>query len=86
MTLIEFLRLTLEQKRKGVWFSGIKGEGEHIELHDNDRIYEHSFYKNGKYHGECKLWWHDGELVGHFLYENGIPIKNYLREKGEENE
>ena len=79
MNLIEFLRLPLEDKVKGVWFSGVKGEGEYIEYWDNGQIYEHSYYKRGVPHGKCKWWDMDGILGGYFLYENGIEIKDYLK-------
>ena len=79
MTLIEFLRLSLEDKVKGVWFSGIEGEGEYIEYWGNGQIYVHSRYKDGKLHGEYKWWHKNGELYMHSLYENGIEIKDYLK-------
>ena len=79
MKLIEFLRLPLEDKIKGVWLSGIEGEGEYIECYESGQIWEHSHYKDGERNGEYKRWYGDGELKRHSLYENGTLIKDYLK-------
>ena len=79
MTLIEFLRLSPEEKTRNIWISGIEGEGEYIRCLDNGQIYEHCFYENGKRHGEYKAWNYNGKLYIHSLYENGIKVKDYLK-------
>ena len=71
MTLIEFLRLPLKEKVKGIWLSGIMGEGEYIECWSDSQIYRHSHYKDNKLNGEYKRWYVDGTLVEHSFYENG---------------
>ena len=71
MTLIEFLRLPLEDKVKGIWFSGIEGEGEYIKSWDNNQIYKRCFYRNSDLHGECKLWHNNGQLWEHSCFKNG---------------
>ena len=72
MTLIEFLRLPLEEKRKGIWLSGIYGEGECIRYWKNGQIYKHCFYKNGELHGEYKDWHPNGQLWECCYYEDGV--------------
>ena len=72
MNLIEFLRLTPEEKEQGVWLSGIEGEGEYIEYWENGILSEHCFYKKGNLHGECKWWWEkNGKLKEHSHYKDG---------------
>ena len=79
MTLIEFLRLPLKEKIKGIWLSGVKGEGEYVRCWDNGQIYEHSYYKKNELHGECKMWHPNGKLGVHYLFENGIKVKDHLK-------
>ena len=71
MTLIEFLRLPLEEKIKGVWLSGTEGEGEYIKCWNNGLVCEHYYYKNGEPHGECKWWHNGGQLWYHTRYKDG---------------
>jgi hypothetical protein len=42
------LNLTLEQKTKGVWLSGIKGEGKFKRWHTNGKLRVHCFYQDEK--------------------------------------
>ena len=53
--------------------------GEYKEWHDNGTLEKHCFCKNNKLHGEYKLWNEDGKLLFHYLYENGIKVKDYLK-------
>jgi hypothetical protein len=48
MNIVDLLNLTLEQKTKGVWLSGIEEEGEFKRWHENDQLSHHYFLKNGK--------------------------------------
>ena len=50
------------------------------EFYDNGQLLEHSFYKNGKKHGECKWYMIYGSLFLYELYENGKLIKDLLDE------
>ena len=77
MTLIEFLRLPLEEKRKGIWLSGTMGEGEYVEYWGNGQLWECSNYKNGNRHGEYKWWYENGILWTHSHYKNGILHGEY---------
>ena len=50
MKTLDLLKLTDKQKFKGVWLSGIKGEGEYREWYIDGKIKTRSFWKNNKYH------------------------------------
>ena len=60
-----------------IWFSGIEGEGEYKEWHYNGQLWEHSFWKNGKYDGEYKHWNDNGQLTAHSFFKNGILKGEY---------
>jgi hypothetical protein len=42
MNILGLLDLTPEQKEKGVWLSGIEGEGEYKSWHTNGKLNHHS--------------------------------------------
>ncbi len=55
----------------GLWFSGIKREGEYKRWYDNGQLAEHCFYKDDKREGELKEWHRNGLLYRCFFYKNG---------------
>jgi antitoxin component YwqK of YwqJK toxin-antitoxin module len=67
---LELLDLTLRQKTKGVWLSGVKKEGEYKRWHSNGKLQSHCHYKNGKLEGECKTWYDNGQLWIQCFYKN----------------
>ncbi len=69
----------LEAMANGLWFSGYEGEGEYKVWYNNNKLFVHSFYKNGELDGEFKQWWRNGEFIYHKLYKNGEEIKDYLK-------
>jgi antitoxin component YwqK of YwqJK toxin-antitoxin module len=79
MKLSELLNLTDEQKEKGVWFSGIAGEGEYKEWYGNGTLFEHSNWKDGKLHGEYKMWHKNGVLAEHSFRKDGERHGEYKR-------
>jgi antitoxin component YwqK of YwqJK toxin-antitoxin module len=54
MTSLKLLDLDYEDKLKGVWLSGTRGEGEFKRWYRNGKIWFHCYYKNSKLHGESK--------------------------------
>ena len=44
---------------------------EFISYYDNDQLKEHSFWQDGKLHGEYKDWWENGNRWGHCFYKDG---------------
>jgi antitoxin component YwqK of YwqJK toxin-antitoxin module len=79
MKLSEILNLTDEQKEAGVWFSGIKGEGEYKEWHYDGTLKEHSNWKDGEKHGECKVWLESGGLLRHSIWKDGKLISYEIK-------
>lgn len=79
MTTLEILNISWEQKLKGIFFSGVEGEGEYKQWYSNGNLQMHYFYKKGKAQGRCRLWSYDGKLLIDRLYENGESIVNYLK-------
>jgi len=67
----------IKAKKSGgcIWLSGIEGEGEFMEFHLNKNSKEHSFWKNGKRHGETKYFYPDGSLYISSFWENGKEIE-----------
>ncbi len=55
----------------GLWYSGVKGEGEHKEWHRNGQLSQHCFYKNNYIDGEYKRWHENGQLETERNYKNG---------------
>lgn len=50
------------------------------EFCDQGLIWKHYFLnENNQLHGEYKWYWEDGRLEFHYLYINGIIIKDYKR-------
>lgn len=68
MSAFEILTLTQEQKVKGVWLSGIKGEGEYKCWWSNGNLFTHSFWENGQ-RKEGAKWYND----------DGSPINTLLK-------
>jgi len=53
---------------------GLK-QGEYKDYYFNGELWERSFFKDGKKHGECKYYHpENGELLGHVFYKNGYTI------------
>jgi hypothetical protein len=48
MNSLELLELTLEQKTKGVWLSGIEGEGEYKKWRKDNKLAVHRFFLKRK--------------------------------------
>jgi len=80
MTDLDFILNFEENKTKGIWLSGIEGEGEFVRYHENGNLREHSFWKNGELHGECKWYWYNGQILEHTLWKNGNCIKDLMEE------
>lgn len=78
LSTFEILTLTLDQKVKGVWLSGIKGEEEYKRWHLNGQIYAHLLFKNYKLNGESKWYDEDGILYDHAIFKNGVRIETIL--------
>jgi len=74
MNDLEFILNFEENKVKGIWLSGIEGEGEYIRYWENGNLRVHSLYENGEKHGECKIYNENGQLLEHSLYENGVLL------------
>lgn len=58
-------------KRKGIWLSGISGDGEFKSWYDNGQLYISTSYKNDKLDGEFKSWYNNGQLYVSTFYKNG---------------
>lgn len=61
-------------KKEGIYFSGIKGEGEYKDWWINGQLSIHYFLKDGKYEGEYKEWMLKGRLREHSFYRDGVKI------------
>lgn len=61
-------------KSYGIWFSGIKGEGIFKGWHENGKLYNNGFFKDGKEDGEHKNYYSDGSIANHFWYNMGFEI------------
>jgi antitoxin component YwqK of YwqJK toxin-antitoxin module len=70
MNTLDLINLTPEEKIKGVWFSGIKGEGEYKQWYNNGQLVIHCFYKNNELEGEYKIWYENGQLFKHCFYRD----------------
>ena len=79
MKLIEFLRLPLEAKVRGVRLFRTEEEDEYIEYWNGSQIYVHSHRKNGLLHGEYKRWYSDGKQWEHCFFYNGNRHGEYKR-------
>lgn len=76
MTALELLNITQEQKVKGVWIDLGDGIDEYKIWHRNGHLRANSQWKNGKRHGESKIWFSRGELARHEIYEDGVMVKS----------
>ncbi len=56
---------------RGLWMDGTEGEGKWKDWHENGKLSEQCFYKNGKKEGECKTWWANGKISYHYFRKNG---------------
>ena len=54
----------------GLWFSGIKDEGEYKRWHENGELWVYCFYKDGQLHGEYKRWHENGQLWIHTFFKD----------------
>jgi len=63
----------------GLWYSGIEGEGEYKQWHDNGKLQEHAFHKNGFRDGEFKQWFFSGQLEIHCFFKNNKIDGEYKR-------
>lgn len=67
-------------KSKGVFFSGVKDEGEYKGWYSDGQLFTHCFYKDGDLDGEKKIWQIvGGKLEFYKLYRKGKVIKDYLK-------
>ena len=71
MTDLEFILNFEENKTKGIWLSGIEGEGEYVRYYENGNLKEHSHWKNNKLYGEYKFYHEIGQLWEHSFWKNG---------------
>jgi hypothetical protein len=69
--IIDLFEETEAALGNGLWMSGISGEGEFKSWYENGQMSEHSFFKNGVYHGEKRIWDPNGNLTTYGKYENG---------------
>ena len=83
MNDLEFILNFEKNKTKGIWLSGIEGEGEFLQYYENGKLWIHTFYKNGKEHGEIKWYHENGQLGAHAFYKNGEYAKNLMGENDE---
>ena len=72
MNDLEFILNFEENKTKGIWLSGIEGEGEYLRYHKNGQLRYHEFYKNGLRHGESKWYFENGQIWIHDFWKNGL--------------
>ena len=62
-------------KYYGIYFSGIKGKGEHKTWYDNSQLHIHCFFnEDEEYEGEYKRWHRNGQLWIHRFH---ISDKKY---------
>lgn len=71
MTTNKLLNLTLYEKIRGVFICGNKQNGDYKQWYENNQLYIHCFYKNGRLHGEYKEWYSNGRLHRHCFYKDG---------------
>jgi len=71
MNDLEFILNFEENKTKGIWVSGIEGEGVFIRYWKNGNLKEHSHWKNNKLYGEYKFYHEIGQLWEHSFWKNG---------------
>ena len=76
--IVDLFTDPVETMTRGLWFSGIKYEGEYKEWHYSGQLYTHSFYKGGKLHGKFKTWNKYDDLVSHRLYKDGRKVEDYI--------
>jgi len=82
MKTIDILKLTRQQKNRGIYIIGDKNNGEYKEWYlFSSSLFKHSFYKNGQLHGEYKKYHPNGDLRRYLLYDNGDIIKDYLKDE-----
>ena len=65
----------IKLKMKGIYFSGIVGEGEYKEWWDSLKLWIHSWYRKGSMSGEMKKWASNGELMESDWIEDGQVAK-----------
>jgi len=60
-----------ELKIKGIWYSGIKWEGEYKSLWKNGKTHVDCFYIDEyTYKGEYRVWWRNGQLNVYSYYND----------------
>ena len=62
-------------KENGIWYSGIKGKGEHKQWYDNGQLGIHNNYENCVKEGEYKKLDSNSQLNIHKLYKGEEVIK-----------
>jgi hypothetical protein len=77
MTSLELLNLSFADKLKGVWLSGVKGEGEFKRWHRNGQLWFHCYFKNDKMEGEFKEWYDNAQIKTHCFFKNGKKEGEY---------
>ena len=55
-------------------------QGAYIEWRDNGFMWEYTFYKDDKFHGETKLWNPHHELIEHEYWVNDCLLFDFLRQ------
>ena len=76
MTTLELLKITDEQKEKGIFIQGNEENGEYKEWWYNGQLFKHCFFKNERLEGEYKRWYSNGQLFIHCFYKNGELEEN----------
>jgi len=78
--IIEVFTNIKSLKEKGIWYSGIKGEGKFRQWYKNGQLWAYRIYKNNKRNGEYKEWFESGKLITHRLYKDNDIVKDYLKQ------
>ena len=64
-------------KIDGIWYSGIKKEGEHKIWWENGKLHINTNYKNGVEDGKRRKWYFNGQLHIETNYKNGDENGEY---------
>ncbi len=62
---------------RGLWFSGVEGEGEYKKWWGNGKLCIHCFYKEDRLNGEYKAWHPNGQLEVDVFYKQGLRDGEY---------
>ncbi len=67
----------LETMSGGLWYSGVRGEGEYKEWYEEGKLCRHSFYKNSKVYGKHITWHENGQMCIECFYKNSKYFGEY---------